>query len=178
MDFITTFVKTWSCCQNFFLHPTYTTSVLYVWIYITVVVQMCKRFQLSWHFIILLVQKIFFFSLYISFYYYWTIVVCVNKLHDYYRVRMNLHTIIVYICKMFQLLSDPNIFLRRNMSSDYLLSHIFLQLTRLLSCMYEFTRQQSCKFGRYSSCYDTYHSISTKITAFFTKYIIWLFIEL
>ena len=48
-------------------------------------------------------------SLDISFYYYWTIVVCFNKLYDYYCVRMNLHTIIVNICKMFQLVWDPSI---------------------------------------------------------------------
>lgn len=109
MDFITAFVKTWSCCQNFVLHPDIHDNSR-----VCMDLHDCSRENVQkiqiimtlYHFI---GAKNILFSLDISFYYYWTIVVCFNKLHDYYRVRMNLYIIIVHICKMFQLLWDPSI---------------------------------------------------------------------
>ena len=81
IDFQTIFVEISFYSQTFILHLFYTIAV----------VQMYKMFQLLWHIIILLVQKIYFFSLNMSSNYYWIIVVYFSKLHDCCLVCMNLH---------------------------------------------------------------------------------------
>lgn len=127
MDFITAFVKTWSCCQNFVLHPDIHDNSR-----VCMDLHDCSRENVQkiqiimtlYHFI---GAKNILFSLDISFYYYWTIVVCFNKLHDYYRVRMNLYIIMYIYVKCSNYYEIPafyqckkNIFWRRNMSFDYL----------------------------------------------------------
>lgn len=61
MDFLTIIVEISFCSQNFkikffVLDPFFTTTVVYVWIYTTIVVYVVKIFQLLWHLNIMLVQ--------------------------------------------------------------------------------------------------------------------------